>query len=166
MRHTIWIGIALTLIAPRSSKGVGDRDQFSRFVECTDRYEQSVWTGNFWFDCTDVCRTSTVPSMGKLMDGTDRSQFWQNFRIAAGEVAGRHRGPPWNDGDSYKWLEAVASLYAANRDPALDKQMDEYIRLIAKSQRADGYLHTPVLIRERNGEPLSLIHISEPTRPY
>jgi uncharacterized protein len=91
--------------------------------------------------------------MGKLMDGTDRSQFWQNFRIAAGEVAGKHRGPPWNDGDSYKWLEAVAAVYAVTRDPALDKQMDEYIRLITKTQRADGYLHTPVLIRERNGEP-------------
>jgi DUF1680 family protein len=104
-------------------------------------------------DRFDTCRVDTIPSMGKLMGGTERSQFWQNFRIASGEVQGKHRGPPWNDGDSYKWLEAAAAVYGVTRDPALDKQMDEYIRLIAKAQRADGYLHTPVIIREKSGEP-------------
>ena len=32
-----------------------------------------------------------------------------NFEIAAGLAEGRHRGPPWNDGDFYKWLEAAAA---------------------------------------------------------
>jgi uncharacterized protein len=90
--------------------------------------------------------------MYALMVGTDRSQFLQNFRIAAGLAEGKHRGPPWNDGDFYKWLEAAAAVYAVTRDPALDKQMDAAIAVIAKAQRADGYLHTPVLIANRNGD--------------
>lgn len=110
------------------------------------------WTTGFWADRFEVCRTATVPAMGVLMEGTERSQFLQNFRIAAGLGAGKHRGPPWNDGDFYKWLEAAAAVYAITRDAALDKQMDDAIAVVAKAQRADGYLHTPVLIANRNGD--------------
>jgi len=110
------------------------------------------WTAGFWADRFEVCRSATIPAMGALMDGTDRSQFLQNFRIAAGLAEGKHGGPPWNDGDYYKWLEAAASVFAITKDPALDKRMDEAIAVIAKAQRADGYLHTPVLIANRNGD--------------
>jgi uncharacterized protein len=110
------------------------------------------WTTGFWAERFEVCRTATVPAMGAIMEGTERSQFLQNFRIAAGQEAGKHRGPPWNDGDFYKWLEAASAVYAVTRDPALDKQMDGLIAVVAKAQRADGYLHTPVLIANRNGD--------------
>src|SRR5262249_52026430 len=110
------------------------------------------WTTGFWAARWDVCRTTTVPEMGALMEGTEHSQFLTNFRIAAGLEAGKHRGPPWNDGDFYKWLEAAAAVYAVTRDPALDRRMDEAIAVIVKAQRADGYLHTPVLIANRNGD--------------
>jgi DUF1680 family protein len=115
------------------------------------------WTTGFWADRFETCRSVTVPAMGALMgDGSrtaeaERSQFLQNFRIAAGLEAGKHRGPPWNDGDFYKWLEAASAVYAVTRDPALDRRMDEAIAVIARAQRADGYLHTPVLIAARNG---------------
>ena len=56
-------------------------------------------------------------------------------------------GPPWNDGDFYKWLEAAAAVYAVTKDADLDRRMDEVIGVIAQAQRADGYLHTPVLIK-------------------
>ena len=110
------------------------------------------WTTGFWADRFATCRDATVPAMGALMEGTDHSQFLQNFRIAAGLEAGKHRGPPWNDGDFYKWLEAAAAVYSVTKDPALDKRMDDAIGIIAKAQRADGYLHTPVLIANRNGD--------------
>jgi hypothetical protein len=86
------------------------------------------------------------------MWGTRRSHFLHNFRVAAGLERGEHRGPAWNDGDFYKWLEAAAHLHGASPDPALNRQMDEAIDIIAKAQRADGYLHTPVLIAARNGD--------------
>jgi len=109
------------------------------------------WTAGFWADRFATCRTATVPSIGTLMEGTEPSQFLHNFRIAAGLEPGTHRGPPWNDGDLYKWLEAAAAVYALTRDPALDVRMDDAIAVIARAQRADGYLHTPVLIANRNG---------------
>ncbi len=113
---------------------------------------EAKWTTGFWADRFATCHTATVPAMGRLMDGTERSHFLQNFRITAGLADGTHRGPAWNDGDFYKWLEAAAVVYAITRDPALDKQLDEAIAIVAKAQRADGYLHTPVLIKNRNGD--------------
>jgi len=110
------------------------------------------WTTGFWADRFEVCRSATVPSMGTLMEGNERSQFLHNFRIAAGLADGKHRGPPWNDGDYYKWIETAASVFAITKDAALDERMDQAITVIAKAQRADGYLHTPVLIANRNGD--------------
>lgn len=115
------------------------------------------WTTGLWAERFDVCRTATVPAMGDRMTG-EGNRFLHNFRVAAGLDSGEHRTPAWNDGDFYKWLEAVASVYAVTRDNVLAKRMDEAIAVIAKSQRADGYLHTPVLIAERKGEPLKPFH--------
>lgn len=86
------------------------------------------------------------------MKGTNYSQFLQNFRIAAGIDQGRPRGAPFNDGDFYKWLEGACTMQAATKDAALDRRIDEIIAVIARAQRADGYIHTPVIIRARNGD--------------
>jgi DUF1680 family protein len=72
--------------------------------------------------------------------------------IAAGELHGEHHGAQWNDGDFYKFLEAVCAVYAVTRDPQLKQILDESIAAIGRAQRADGYIHTPVLIRARNGD--------------
>ena len=50
----------------------------------------------------------------------------------------------------YKWLEAVAAVYAINKNPELDKIMDRFIGCVVKAQREDGYIHTPVIIAEIN----------------
>jgi DUF1680 family protein len=121
------------------------------------------WTTGFWADRFATCREGLIPAMGEVMEGTRHSQFLHNFRIAAGQgfggetpptllETGRRRGPPWNDGDFYKWLEAVAAVYAVTQDRALDRRLDAAIEILAKAQRRDGYLHTPVLIKQRNGE--------------
>jgi DUF1680 family protein len=110
------------------------------------------WTDGFWAQRFDLCRTSIVPEMRRLMEGVERSHFLHNFKIAAGIEKGLHRGPAWNDGDFYKWLEAAAAVFASTKDEKLNRQMDAAIAVIAKAQRADGYLHTPVLIKNRNGD--------------
>jgi DUF1680 family protein len=110
------------------------------------------WTHGLWAGRFAVCRDAMVPTMGRLMSGTEPSQFLHNFKVAAGLAAGRHRGPRWNDGDFYKWIEAASALVAASRDEALDRRLDEVIGVIAMAQRHDGYLHTPVQIRARNGD--------------
>ena len=61
------------------------------------------WTSGFWADRFETCRTATIPAMGRLMEGTERSQFLHNFRIAAGLAEGKHRGAAWNDGDFSSW---------------------------------------------------------------
>jgi DUF1680 family protein len=86
------------------------------------------------------------------MKGTDYKPFFENFRIAAGLADGQHHGAAWNDGDFYKWLEAACAVLAATRDPELEQTIEQVVEVIGKAQRADGYIHTPVLIRRRNGD--------------
>ncbi len=99
-----------------------------------------------------LCREEMIPGMWSLMEGTNYSQFYENFRIAAGLAAGKHRGAPFNDGDFYKWLEGACAAMAVSKDEALGREIEEIVGVIAKAQRADGYIHTPVLIKERNGD--------------
>jgi DUF1680 family protein len=75
-----------------------------------------------------------------------------NFRIAAGLAEGRPRGAPFNDGDFYKLLEASCASLAIAPDAELERRVEDAIAVIARAQRADGYLHTPVLIRARQGD--------------
>ena len=78
--------------------------------------------------------------------------FLGHFLIAAGDAEGDYHGAPWNDGDFYKFLEAVTALHAVDPSPELAGILDESIAAIAKAQREDGYIHTPVLIAHRNGD--------------
>ena len=50
-------------------------------------------------------------------------------------------------------MEAVCAAQAVEFDPEWDKRLDQVIEIIGKAQREDGYLHTPVLIAARNGDP-------------
>jgi len=110
------------------------------------------WTQGFWAERFEVCRTQTIPTMWRIMEGTNYSQFFQNFQIAAGVTEGRHRGAPFNDGDFYKWLESASATLAVTSDPNLDQIIEGCIDVIAKAQRSDGYIHSPVLIAECNGD--------------
>lgn len=108
------------------------------------------WTGGFWKERFDVCRDSMITNMWTLFIDPHVNHAFKNFQIAAGLDTGSHAGPSFMDGDFYKWLEAVAAVYSVTKDPGLDRLMDKVIAVIAKAQRADGYLHTPVIIAERN----------------
>ena len=96
------------------------------------------WTDGFWAERFDWCRKVVIPNMGRLLADPNVSHAYENFLIAAGQKQGRHRGPKWNDGDFYKWLEAVAFVYATTHDEALDRQMDASSRSSARpSARMD-----------------------------
>ncbi len=114
------------------------------------------WAGGLLGERFEVCRTTMVPHMWTIFKDDNASHAWSNFLIAAGLGGGRDgkfHGPPFNDGDFLKWLEALAQVYAVTREPALDAQMDEIIAVIARAQRADGYLHTQKIIPQRAGDP-------------
>ena len=110
------------------------------------------WTDGFWAQRFESCRAQMLPAMWELMNGTNRSHYLENFRIAAGLTEGRPRGAPFNDGDFYKLLEASCAALAIAPDRELERLVEDAIAVVAKAQRADGYLHTPVLIRARQGD--------------
>ncbi len=115
---------------------------------CTD-IDAVEWTGGFWKDRFDVCRDTMILSMWETLSQTTHA--YDNFLVASGTDPkdGRHHGPQFFDGDFYKWFEGMAAVYAVTKDPKYDRMMDEIIDVIARSQREDGYLHTPVIIMER-----------------
>jgi DUF1680 family protein len=110
------------------------------------------WSGGFWGDELERTRNVTVPSIWRSLSDPAVSPGWRNFRIAAGDVDGVHEGPPFLDGDLYKWLEAAISLLETAPDPDLEAEIAEIAAKIASAQREDGYLHTPTLIAARNHE--------------
>lgn len=111
--------------------------------------EDVTWTSGFWADRFQVCKSAMIPNLLATYMNADVSHAYKNFEIAAGLDAGEHKGPPFHDGDFYKVLESVASLYALTKDKRLDARMDSIISVIARCQREDGYIHTPVIIQER-----------------
>ena len=108
------------------------------------------WTNGFWNERYAIIKDTMIMSMWHTLKNPELSHAYRNFEIAAGECNGTHCGPPFHDGDFYKFFEGVASVYALTKDPKLDKMMDEIIAVIAKVQRQDGYIHTPVIISELN----------------
>lgn len=117
------------------------------------------WTGGFWGDRFNMLSTTGIWDMWDTWNtpwetidnmGLHGSNGFRNFEVAAGTMKGKHHGPPFHDGDMYKWLEACAAVYAITKDPKIDALMDKFIEQVALAQRNDGYIHTPVVISERN----------------
>jgi DUF1680 family protein len=107
------------------------------------------WTTGFWAERFAVCRDSMLPHLWNIYTSRDICYSFENFRVAAGLDTGHFRGPSFHDGDFYKILEAVAGIYALTKDPRLDKQMDTVITVIAKAQKADGYMYTKSIIEQK-----------------
>jgi uncharacterized protein len=121
------------------------------FARLTPVANSSVkWTNGFWAEWSRVCREVMVPNMWRLLQDDELCHAYANFRIAAGMEAGEHQGPKWHDGDLYKWLEAACYVVQFTQDAGLEQLLDEIIALIARVQRADGYIHTPAIIAARN----------------
>lgn len=108
-----------------------------------------TWTKGFWADRFKVATETMVPNMWAIYNDPKISHAFKNFEIAAGLDTGSHSGPSFHDGDYYKTLEAVASLYSATKNPKLNEIMDKAIVVIGKSQREDGYIYTKAMIEQR-----------------
>ena len=139
---------SLTLSAQNRGLTNTSKSKYAQMVS-TD-IDAVKWTDGFWSERFGVFKDSMILSMWKTLNNPDISHAYRNIEIAAGVCPGEHWGPPFHDGDFYKWLEAVASVYAVTKDPKLDKLMDGIIANIVKAQREDGYIHTPVIIMEKN----------------
>jgi len=108
------------------------------------------WTAGFWAERFQVCKDSMIPNIWRVYNDANISHAFKNFEIAAGLDTGSHKGPSFHDGDYYKMLEAVASVYAITKDRKLDSMMDKAIEVIGKAQREDGYIYTKSTIDQKN----------------
>lgn len=147
--------LALTLIAgctavSAQQKGLTDTSASKYAKMCGTDIGSVKWTNGFWADRFDVCKDTMILSMWNTWNNPDISHGFRNFEIASGACQGEHWGPPFHDGDLYKWLEGVASVYSITKESKLDELMDKVISHIVKAQREDGYIHTPVIIEEKN----------------
>jgi DUF1680 family protein len=101
---------------------------------------------SYWNRYTKLIPEKVIPYQWEILN--DRvpdappSYCLENFRIAAGDKKGKHRGMVFQDSDAAKWLEAVAYSLAIKPDPELEKNADDVITLIGRAQEADGYLNT------------------------
>ena len=159
MKHALVLAVfaVLSVIAARSGeKSLIDTSRSPNAKMYMVDLGDVKWTGGLLGERFDVCRTTMVPHLWEIFRDPNASHAWDNFLMAAGLGEGRGdgkpHGPPFNDGDFLKWFESLAQIYAVTHDPAIDKQMDEIIAVIARAQREDGYLHTQKIIPQRRGE--------------
>ncbi|MBJ2173587.1 glycoside hydrolase family 127 protein [Aureibaculum sp. A20] len=103
------------------------------------------WTSGFWSEKVKNAEEKMLPYMGDLLCG-DIGHGLNNFKIAAGEKEGEHKGFFWHDGDFYKFMEAKMYIYGLTKKASLLKELDEYIEIIGKAQEDDGYIHSYVQI--------------------
>ena len=105
-----------------------------------------VWTSGFWGDKFKLCTDVMVPHMGELLMG-DVGNAYNMLKISAGMRKGKFKGTWWQDGDFYKWMEAVSYVYAAHKDEKLLNELDEIIGVIGKAQAPDGYLASAITLQ-------------------
>ena len=136
IRLLLLLASGVTTGAFAQSGGLTDMSQ-SRFAKMANTELGAVhWTDGFWGDRFNVYSHTSLQSMWDTWNNPDVSHGFRNFEIAAGVCEGEHWGPPFHDGDMYKWMEGVASVYAVTKDPELDKLMDHFIEHVVKAQRA------------------------------
>ena len=98
-----------------------------------------ILTQGFWKEKQEVNSKTAIFHQWKMLED---SGCIDNFRIAAGEKEGVREGWFFADSDATKWLDAASRIERNEHDPALSKLMDDFIRLLAKTQCDDGYLFT------------------------
>ncbi len=106
------------------------------------------WHGGFWGNLFELCHSTVLPSMRQALDEPDNGAVFSNFYIAAGLQEGERKGTMWSDGDCYKYMEAVTHIYGVTKNPAIIEPLDELINVIAQAQEDDGYISTPMQLRD------------------
>lgn len=104
--------------------------------------KDTQWTDGFWAKQQELCLTQTIPSVRRMIDRPGSRAAYTNFKILAGDAPAAKGTCQWGDGDVYKYLEALCHSLQQTGDPAIDRELDERIAVIARAQRPDGYLHT------------------------
>src|SRR5436309_852636 len=86
----VWDGLAPTFAVPGEGasgdhlgRGLTDTSASPHVAVRSIGLGEVRWTRGFWADRFETCREAMVPNLARIMEGTGRSQFAQNFQIAA-----------------------------------------------------------------------------------
>lgn len=104
----------------------------------------------FWLPRMEINRKITIPFAFKKSEETGRID---NFAKAAGLIPGDFKGRRYDDSDVFKIMEGAAYSLSLQRDPELERYMDDLISIIAAAQEKDGYLYTTRSIDPDNPAP-------------
>ncbi|MBN2303618.1 MAG: glycoside hydrolase family 127 protein [Anaerolineae bacterium] len=97
--------------------------------------------GGLWEQRQTINRSRTIPVIYEQLQKTGRLDAW---RLDPDRERPKRRSVIYMfwDSDTGKWLEAVGYSLHTHPDPALEKQVDDLIDLMASAQQPDGYLNT------------------------
>jgi DUF1680 family protein len=100
---------------------------------------------SFWAPRRETNRVASIPvNLANL----EKAKNLENLRLAARHETKGYTGPVFMDSDVYKALEAASYSLATHPDPALDKQLDDIIAIVAAAQQPDGYLNSYYRVKE------------------
>jgi uncharacterized protein len=100
---------------------------------------------NFWTPRRETNRVASIPfSLQKLEEAGNI----EDMRLAARGATNGFKGPVFMDSDLYKALEAASYSLATHPDPALEKQLDDIISILAAAQQPDGYLNSYYTVKD------------------
>jgi DUF1680 family protein len=100
-------------------------------------YRRVVFSDPFWAPRQEANRGTTLPHLFRELR---ESGTIANLERAAAGDTGEHRGYVFADSDVHKTLEAAAYCLGAAKDARIAAETDAAIALLARAQRADGYL--------------------------
>lgn len=99
-----------------------------------------------------LVREEVIPYQYEILNdnlpNVEKSHAIENIRLAAKKLQGgdvkpdEFYGMVFQDSDVAKWIEAAAYALAAEKNPELEKTVDEVIALYGSSQHADGYVNS------------------------
>ncbi len=114
-------------------------------------FEKVDLNDSFWKPWRDRQASVTIPAALKKTENAV-----ENLKIAGEWNSGdRSRQPDKSlpifvSSDLYKIMESAAYSLMVEKNPALEKRLDEIIEIIAKAQRPDGYLYMPHILEFKN----------------
>lgn len=111
-------------------------------------HDAVTWQEGFWGNLFQLCREKILPSMRDALEEPENGAVFSNFYVAAGLQDGERKGTMWSDGDCYKYMEACAHIYGLTKEQSILDQLDPLIDVIAAAQEDDGYISTPMQLRD------------------
>ncbi|HWG14605.1 MAG TPA: beta-L-arabinofuranosidase domain-containing protein [Streptosporangiaceae bacterium] len=96
-------------------------------------------TGGLWAQRQRVNRETTIPMGAEQLEAAGS---FENFKAASTRQRGTYHGPVFQDGEVYKWLEALAWEQARGEDPRFAAWQREVTGMVRDAQDGDGYLNT------------------------